>query len=176
MRRALDLTPAAMQPPPLFCRRRGSETPPSGRGGEIPLRGLTSALPAVLLLIAIVGCSSSVRYAAGPGTGPQPRTGNERVREGFTGTASYYGPGFHGKQTANGERFDMHAMTAAHKTLPFNTRLRVTNTDNGKSVIVRINDRGPYKRGRVLDLSKGAAQALGMLTSGTARVRCEVLE
>jgi rare lipoprotein A len=70
----------------------------------------------------------------------------------------------------------MHALTAAHKTLPFNTKLRVTNRDNGKVAVVRVNDRGPFKRGRILDLSLGAAKALDMLGPGTARVRCEVLE
>lgn len=70
----------------------------------------------------------------------------------------------------------MYAMTAAHKTLPFGTRLRVKNLDNGKTVVVRINDRGPYKKGRVLDVSKGAARKLGMLESGTARIRATVLD
>src|SRR5688500_10020859 len=70
-----------------------------------------------------------------------------------SGLASWYGPGFHGRLTANGERYDMHALTAAHKTMPFNTRVRVTNQTNGKSVVVRINDRGPYVGKRVIDLS-----------------------
>ena len=78
------------------------------------------------------------------------------------GVASWYGPGFHGKKTANGERFNTHALTAAHKTLPFGTKVRVTNESTGKSVVVRINDRGPYAHGRVIDLSKAAAQAVGI--------------
>src|SRR4051794_699879 len=78
------------------------------------------------------------------------------------GVASWYGPGFHGKKTANGERFNTHALTAAHKTLPFDTKVRVTNERTGKSVVVRINDRGPYAHGRVIDLSKAAAEAVGL--------------
>ena len=84
-----------------------------------------------------------------------------------TGAASWYGPGFHGKRTANGERFNTHALTAAHKTLPFGTQLRVTNERTGRSVVVRINDRGPYAHGRVIDLSKAAAEAVGILGVGT---------
>lgn len=82
------------------------------------------------------------------------------------GIASWYGPGFHGRKTANGERFDMGEMTAAHKTLPFGTRVLVHNPRNGKEVVVRINDRGPFVRGRVIDLSQAAASALGMKGRG----------
>lgn len=78
------------------------------------------------------------------------------------GTASWYGPGFHNRLTANGERFDMHAMTAAHRTLPFGTMVLVKNPATGKSVTVRINDRGPYVKGRIIDLSRAAAQKLGI--------------
>ena len=89
------------------------------------------------------------------------------------GIASWYGPGFHGKLTANGERYDMHGMTAAHRILPFGTRVRVTNLENGKSIVVRINDRGPFARDRIIDLTRTGAQRIGMLTQGTARVRLE---
>lgn len=93
----------------------------------------------------------------------------------FLGTmlASWYGPGFHGRLTANGETYNQMALTAAHKELPFGTFLRVTNQKNGKSVIVRINDRGPYIEGRDLDLSKGTALALGMVKRGVIRVKVE---
>jgi rare lipoprotein A len=87
--------------------------------------------------------------------------------------ASWYGPKFHGKMTANGEIYDQMAFTAAHKKLSFGTLLKVTNTKNGRSVIVRINDRGPYIEGRDLDLSKGAAIELGMLRKGVARLKIE---
>lgn len=99
------------------------------------------------------------------------RTG--RVLE--TGEASYYGRGFAGRPTANGETFDPQEMTAAHKTLPLGSVIRVTNTANGKSLVLRVNDRGPYAHGRVLDVSQGAAEELGMIDSGTANVRIEVL-
>jgi len=87
--------------------------------------------------------------------------------------ASWYGPKFHGKFTANGEVYDQMALTAAHKSLSFGTLLKITNPKNGKSVIVRINDRGPYIEGRELDLSKGAAIELGMLEKGVARVKVQ---
>ncbi len=90
--------------------------------------------------------------------------------------ASWYGPRFHGKLTANGEIYDEMAFTAAHKTLPFGTLLRITNPLNQKSVIVRINDRGPYIPGRNIDLSKGTAIALGMLNSGVIKVEIERIE
>ncbi len=93
-----------------------------------------------------------------------------------TGIASWYGAGFHGGPTANGERYNQYSMTAAHKKLPFNTMVRVTNLNNGKSVIVRINNRGPYVRGRVIDLSLSAADALGMKDSGVAPVKLEILD
>ena len=86
------------------------------------------------------------------------------------GMASWYGPGFHGKRTASGERFDMDEFTAAHRTLPFGTRVRVRNTQNGREVIVRINDRGPRISHRVIDLSKAAAAALDLLQAGEAPV------
>ncbi len=90
------------------------------------------------------------------------------------GIASWYGPGFDGKLTANGERFNRHGMTAAHRTLPFGSILDVTDLDTGRSVRVRVNDRGPYIQGRVLDLSYGAAKRLGMIQKGTARVEIAV--
>jgi len=92
-----------------------------------------------------------------------------------TGTASWYGTKFHGKKTANGERYDMHAMSAAHKTLPMPTMARVTNLNNGRSVVVRVNDRGPFAKGRIIDLSYAAARALGYDNEGTAPVRVETL-
>ncbi len=89
------------------------------------------------------------------------------------GNASWYGPGFHGKRTANGERFNADGLTAAHRSLPFGTRVRVTNRTNGRSVVVRINDRGPFVGGRSIDLSRGAARAIGM--GGTSYVSMSVV-
>jgi rare lipoprotein A len=91
------------------------------------------------------------------------------------GRASWYGPGFHGKRTANGERFNQNDLTAAHRHLPFGTKVKVTNVHNGRSVVVRINDRGPFSRGRVIDLSKAAARLIGVFQSGSAPVLLEVL-
>ncbi|WP_083491793.1 septal ring lytic transglycosylase RlpA family protein [Pseudomonas taeanensis] len=91
------------------------------------------------------------------------------------GKASYYGARHHGKKTASGERFDQHALTAAHRSLPFGSRVLVTNLRNEHSVVVRINDRGPYSRGRIIDLSKGAAERLGMLRAGVVPVRVQQL-
>ncbi len=93
-----------------------------------------------------------------------------------TGVASYYGAKHHGKRTASGEPFNQNALTAAHRQLPFGTRVKVTNLKNDRSCVVRINDRGPHTRGRLIDLSREAAQRLGMIGSGTARVRVQALE
>jgi rare lipoprotein A len=92
------------------------------------------------------------------------------------GRASWYGPGFHGGRTANGERYNQNDMTAAHKTLPLPSIVRVTNLDNGRSVVVRVNDRGPFVADRIIDLSRAAASKLGILRSGTAKVRVQFLD
>ncbi len=92
-----------------------------------------------------------------------------------TGIASWYGPGFHAEKTANGETFDQNTLTAAHKTLQMPSVARVTNLENGKSLVVRVNDRGPFANGRIIDLSRRSAQMLGFANQGTARVRVQVL-
>ena len=118
-----------------------------------------------------------------------PTTNNEKInlnfdfqqgveianRATYRGQASWYGPGFHGRRTANGEVFNSNALTAAHRSLPFGTKVRVTNMNNGRSVVVRINDRGPFSGGRIIDLSAGAARTINMINSGVAPVRVEVL-
>ena len=106
---------------------------------------------------------------------PQPAV-MPRVLAVKTGQASWYGPGFYGRRTASGERLSRGTMTAAHPYLPFGTKVRVTNLWNGRSEIVRINDRGPFHGGRVIDLAHGAAHALGLTASGVAKVKLEVLE
>ena len=93
----------------------------------------------------------------------------------ITGEASWYGPGFYGNRTANGEIYRPGTMTAAHRTLPFGTKVRVTNLWNGRSAVIRINDRGPFVGHRVIDLGHGAASSLGLTASGIAQVRLEVL-
>ncbi len=97
------------------------------------------------------------------------------VGDELRGIASWYGPNFHAKKTSNGEIYNMHAMTAAHKTLPMNTIVRVDNLENGLSTIVRINDRGPFVRGRIIDLSNAAAHKIDMVKKGTARVKVTIL-
>ena len=127
-------------------------------------------VPALVLVLA--GCAA--RSGA-----PAPTAGRTGVLEVREGLASYYGPGFDGKVTASGARFDMHAMVAAHPTYPFGTIVRVTNLTNGRAVQVRILDRGPAQgpraAGVLIDLSYGAAQALGFIRDGRTRVRLEVL-
>jgi len=98
--------------------------------------------------------------------------GGERTQ---TGLASWYGPGFHGRGTASGEAFDQNALTAAHRTLPFGTIVLVTSQESGRQVLVRINDRGPWTKGRIIDLSKAAAQEIGLTAYGVARVTVEVI-
>ncbi|MGG6237087.1 septal ring lytic transglycosylase RlpA family protein [Nodosilinea sp. AN01ver1] len=97
------------------------------------------------------------------------------VASSLTGMASWYGPGFHGRRSASGEVFDQNALTAAHRTLPFGTQVRVTNLSTGQSVVVRINDRGPFGHGRVIDLSSAAAAQIGLRASGVGRVQVDVL-
>ncbi|MEM9220191.1 MAG: septal ring lytic transglycosylase RlpA family protein [Cyanobacteria bacterium P01_F01_bin.150] len=106
---------------------------------------------------------------------PQPVVATA-VQSTFSGMASWYGPGFHGRTSASGERFNQYAMTAAHRTLPFGTMVEVVNLNNGASTVVRINDRGPYSHGRVIDLSAAAAQEIGMMGSGVAPVSVNVLD
>jgi len=107
----------------------------------------------------------------------QPMRGNGQGHVGFVeeGIASWYGPDFHGKKTSNGETYDMYAMTSAHKTLPLGVFVRVTNRANGRQAVVRVNDRGPFVKGRIIDLSFAAAKELGVIGPGTAPVRIEAL-
>jgi rare lipoprotein A len=122
--------------------------------------------PLLVLLLAPSGCA---------GTGPS-LPGSSLEREVQVGLASYYDSKFHGEQTASGERYDERALTAAHRTLPFGTHVQVTNLSNGRSVVVTITDRGPFARGRVIDVSRRAARRLGFLRDGTTRVRLEVVD
>lgn len=131
-----------------------------------------------LVGLAIFGASFSTAAIAGK---PIKKIGTTLNGEGVSvlrterGMASWYGPGFHGNRCANGEIYNQYGLSAAHRTLPFGTRVRVTNLNNDRSVVVRINDRGPFIRGRIIDLSKGAAQEIGMITSGVAPVKVEIL-
>lgn len=129
-------------------------------------------LPLLLLLTGLAGCAAQT--AAPPG--PPPALPQASAPAPFltqTGLASFYGPAHDGKTTANGDTFDHQDFTAAHRTLAFGTKVRVTNLDNEQSVIVTITDRGPYVRGRIIDVSLAAARALGIEGKGVARVRLE---
>ena len=134
------------------------------------------------VLLIISSCTVSPRYNANSHnhksstTKPSNNNNISSNKNIYKGISSWYGPNFHGKLTANGEVFDMYGITAAHKSLPLNTIVRVTNLDNGKSIILRINDRGPYVGDRVLDCSLGAAKKLDFYKEGTAFVKIEIIE
>lgn len=140
-----------------------------------------------------IGVVASILTLAACGTTPKPDgrssykvggtyviagqvyTPEENLRYNESGMASWYGPGFHGKRTANGEAYDQQAMTAAHRTLPMPSVVRVTNVSNGNTVILRVNDRGPFAHNRIIDVSRAAAERLDMVRSGVANVRVEIL-
>lgn len=119
-------------------------------------------LLALLLAILYSGCSAHRYASTGPGTTQR-------------GLASWYGPKFHGRATASGEIFNMHGLTAAHRDLPLGSMIEVTHLDTGRQITVRVNDRGPFVRGRILDLSYGAAQKLGMVKAGVAQIELRVV-
>ena len=148
-------------PATFFVRKATAQEIPTTAGKFQEMKSKNRAAVAAALL-AIVQLSFSAPALAGE-------------KSTSTGSASWYGGKFHGRTTANGERYNMYDLTAAHRSLPFGTKVRVTNEANGKSVVVRINDRGPYVGKRVIDLSRGAASAVGMMQSGVARVKLEVL-
>src|SRR3954469_19106462 len=131
------------------------------RNKERKPESMTKSSTALAITAVLLGCALATPAAA------------EETQPIQTGAASWYGPGFHGKRTANGETFNTSDLTAAHKTLPFGTKIQVTNERTGKSVVVRINDRGPYAHGRVIDLSKAAAEAVGI--SGVGKVTLAAL-
>jgi rare lipoprotein A len=112
------------------------------------------------------GCASTARQSKGVTEGA-PLSGA------VVGIASYYANKYHGRKTSSGERYNMHALTAAHRTLPFGSKVKVTNLENDRTVVVRINDRGPFVRGRIIDVSLEAARKLQMVSTGTAQVRVE---
>ena len=135
------------------------------------------------IIVMISSCTVSPRYNANPKQNKNKKTAYTKNKKSissnkkiYKGISSWYGPNFHGKLTANGEVFDMYGITAAHKSLPLNTVAKVTNLDNGKSIILRINDRGPYVGNRILDCSMGAAKKLDFYNQGTAFVKIEIIE
>jgi len=134
----------------------------------------------LILILFLFNCTSSPRYGSGdhlPKNNSSSKISkNFKNKKILIGESSYYADDFHGKITANGETYDMYGLTAAHKTLPLNTIIKVTNLSNKKTAILRINDRGPYAKGRILDCSYGAAIKLGFLDQGVTRVKIEVIE
>ncbi len=124
-------------------------------------RALTGNLSLIYLLL-LAGCAVKPVYRS-------------EIKFYEVGIASYYGEEFHGRLTSSGEIFDMNKLTAAHRVLPFETVVRVHNLENSKKVVVRINDRGPFKKGRIIDLSREAARRIDMIKNGTARVGLEIL-
>lgn len=152
----------------LVSRRRGVEL-----AGFAASRAVRAAAAVLLAAAAASGCGDERR----PPPPADAAVQAERVVRVLRGSAVWYGPGWHGKRTASGERFDRHDLTAAHRSLPLGTRVRVTDLTSGRQVIVRVNDRGPYgrDRSRVIDLSEAAARELGFVDRGSTRVRLEVL-
>ena len=160
---------------------------------------MNNFLYSLFIFIVILSCVASPRYSSNPNRTSSKNkvtkstnntskssandnrryssNSNSKIRNDvIIGIASWYGPNFHGKLTANGEVFDQYGVTAAHKTLPLGTVVRVTNLDNDKSIILRINDRGPYVGDRVLDCSYGAAKKLDFMKTGTANVEIRIIE
>jgi rare lipoprotein A len=138
------------------------------------LKKILTRASIMMPLLAVAACNTTSLDPTATGSISQGNieTGPELQR----GTASWYGPGFHGRRTASGERFNSYDMTAAHRFLPFGTKLRVVNETNGRSVVVRVNDRGPFTHRRIIDLAKGPAQELGLTSSGTGYVSLHRLD
>src|SRR3989304_3968976 len=148
----------------------------------------------IVICSLILACSSSTRFVGNSRGGSIDSSGSNRATRTSSsssgtvrtssgkvlltleGVASYYADDFHGKLTSNGETFNMDDLTAAHRTFPFGTRIKVTNLANQKTVVVRVNDRGPFVDGRIIDLSRAAAKEIGSIQTGTTRVRLEVLQ
>lgn len=126
----------------------------------------------MLAALALAGCAKHHHTAAAP---VPPHIGTAEIRDGETGLASWYGHPYHGRPAANGEIYDMEKLTAAHRTLPFGTWVRVVNLTNDKTVDVRITDRGPFVENRIIDLSHAAAEAIALIGPGVARVRLDIL-
>lgn len=154
---------------------RTQPQPPSAAPPRRPPRTLAVVNPIVAVMLALAACAPTAAPRPVGADAWTPPAGDDRLPAGWRqeGEASWYGPNFVGRPTANGETFDPSRLTAAHRTLPFDTQVRVTNLDNGRSVLVRINDRGPFARGRVIDLSRAAGEAIGLIATGVAPVRIE---
>ncbi len=150
-------------------------------------------VPVIVLCTVVMGCVSTPRFAEKDSGGRSssaekhadtsskneqpalaPATG--KILLTLEGVVSYYAKDFHGKETSNGETFNMNDLTCAHRTFPFGTKVKVTNLENGRSVVVRVNDRGPFVEGRIMDLSLAAAKQIDLIASGTTKARLDVLQ
>lgn len=169
-----------LQPPMVFFTAMSGASP--GLRKKIAFQ--ITCLTVLSVMLTFFGCTVAPRYTkktekeAPP---PEKKVSPEKIRKTHgkyfqVGMASYYAHKFHGRKTANGEIFNMNEMTAAHPTLPFNTMVRVTNLSNRVSVVVRINDRGPFAKKRIIDLSRAAAKKLGIIQSGVGKVGLEILK
>lgn len=150
-------------------------------------RRLGALAPWMVICLLMIACTAQPRFTSTPGSQrPAPRAqaaakttpsqaAEYRAGQVLRGSASWYGPGFHGRKTASGEVFNMNALSAAHRELPLGTWLQVKNLANGRKVEVLVNDRGPYKTGRILDLSREAARKLDFLEAGTAEIEARIL-
>ena len=138
-------------------------------------KGLAAVAALLLMLSACAGDPARQSAGRASDVAAQPVAMTNGTNGTQVGVASWYGGKFHGRTTASGEPYDMHAMTAAHPNLPFGTKVRVTNLENGRSVVLRINDRGPYAKRRIIDVSRHAADHLGFRKAGVAKVRVEAI-
>jgi rare lipoprotein A len=143
---------------------------------NVPSPRTRPVLALVALFVSLMWFFTGWASPPGPANGGASKRGEPESPTFVDGVASYYGREHHGKKTANGETFNMNKLTAAHRTLPFGTQVKVTNLSNQRSVIVRINDRGPYYQGRIIDLSQAAAERLEMVKSGITNVKVEILD
>src|ERR687890_797924 len=160
--------------------------------GKAMASNVVNSLLITVAVLTLAGCAGTKPQSKAAVPGQARSTGGYKIGEAYqvkgvwyypkedfsydeTGIASWYGPGFHAETTANGETFDQNELTGAHKTLPLPSLVRVTNLENGRSIIVRINDRGPFVPGRIVDLSRRSAQLLGFEAQGSAKVRVAIL-
>jgi rare lipoprotein A (peptidoglycan hydrolase) len=181
-----DIQPAEIENTPVIMARTVEliriEKPLAQAQGQSPKAVTMSWINALRIALGADTIDRTPREIASRGFSPtvpsdlSPQNRSEVTGWIQRGMASWYGPGFEGKRCANGERFNMEDLTAAHRTLPFNTRVRVTNPATRQTAIVRITDRGPFSHRRIIDLSKGAAKAVGLLSSGTGPVMIEILK
>lgn len=155
--------------------RRHTDQQAGAAGAPAGAQGQALATTVAAVAAAILLCAPAVGSRSGPVTDAAEPAGRAASSWTQSGRVSWYGPGFHGRQTASGEIFDSGEFTMAHRSLPLGSRVRVTNLDNGRSVVLRVNDRGPYVGGRIADLSRAAAGSLDFLDDGVVQARIELL-